>query len=309
MMTIEKYIKNIRRKADSALKANLPERKDKVSLGMRYACLGAGKRLRPILFITTLESLGGKINKGVMKIALAIEFIHTFSLIQDDLPSLDNDDYRRGRLTVHKAFGEDIAILASDALLNEAYRIILEDSSIDPVLKVEVAIELMRAVKNLIRGQEKDLGLTKPPHPKKTQFFRIGCGGKGTRISLLKLNEIYLDKTAVLIAACIKIAGILRRAKSEELKWLNSFGEKLGLAYQISDDILNITGDKEAFRGKQFSDQRKGRVTYVSLAGIKRSQEIAENLIREAKKDLEKIDNIDKEKLHCLCDFILKRTY
>ena len=292
VMSIERYVENIRRKADLALKRDLPQGKDKVSSAMRYACLSGGKRLRPILFITTFESLGGKTNKGVMKIASAIEFIHAFSLIQDDLPSLDNDDYRRGRLTAHKAFGEDIAILASDALLNDAYRIILEDSSLGPGLKVEIVTELTRAVKNLIRGQEKDLGLTKEKHT-----------------GLLKLNEIYLDKTAVLIAACLKIAGILRRVKSRELKRLNSFGKKLGLAYQISDDILNVIGDKKAFRGKRFSDQRKGKLTYVSIAGIKSSQEIAENLIREAKKDLEEIGNIDKEKINCLCDFILKRTY
>lgn len=291
-MLIGRYLENIREKTELSLKENLPLSKDRVSRAARYAVLNGGKRLRPILLVAALESLGGKINKEIFKIASAIEFIHAFSLIQDDLPSMDNDDYRRGKLTTHKVFGEDIAILASDILLSEACRIILDDNSLAQELKVKITFELMRVVRVLVRGQEKDLELTQKK-----------------RVGLSKLNEVYLDKTAALIAVCMKIAGILRRVKSEELMYLNSCGEKLGLAYQISDDILNVTSDKKMFKGKRFSDQRKGKITYVSLVGIEKSKSIAENLIKEAKRDMANIKNLNKERLYSLCDFIMGRTY
>ncbi len=291
-LAIKNYIEHIRKKVDLSIKKNLPQGNDRVSRAMRYAVLSGGKRLRPVLFIIAVKSLGGKLNRGVMKIAPALEFIHTFSLIQDDLPGLDNDDYRRGKPTVHKLYGEDIAILASDSLLNEAYKMLLEESSIDAGLRVRIACELMQTVKILINGQEKDLGLA----PRR-------------KVRLSRLNKIYLGKTAALIAVSIKIAGILRKVKTVELKHLNSFGMKLGLAYQILDDILNVTADNKEFKGKQFSDQKNEKVTYVSIAGIQESREITENLVTEAKNELAKINGIDKFKLSLLCDVILKRTY
>lgn len=289
---IEKYITDIRKKVNLSIRENLTSGNDRVSLAMRYAALNGGKRLRPVLFIAVFESLGGRIDSGILTIASAIEFIHTFSLIQDDLPALDNDDYRRGKPAAHKIFGEDIAILASDSLLNEAYKILLEEDAIDAGLKVKIASELMRTVKILISGQERDLALTsrKP-------------------IGLLRLKEIYSGKTAALITACMKIAGILRSVKANELRRLNSFGMKLGMSYQILDDILNVTADNKAFEGRKFSDQRKGKITYVSLIGVKKSKETVENLIKAAKWEIGKINYMDKEKLYSLCDFLLQRTY
>lgn len=289
---IEKYITDIRKKVNLSIRENLASANDRVSRAMRYAMLSGGKRLRPVLFIAVFESLGGRTDSGILTIASAIEFIHTFSLIQDDLPALDNDDYRRGKPAAHKVFGEDIAILASDSLLNEAYKILLEEDAIDAGLKVKIASELMRTVKILISGQERDLALT-PQKP----------------AGLLQLKEIYSGKTAALIAASIKIAGILRSVKAGEIRRLNSFGMKLGMSYQILDDILNVTAENKAFEGRKFSDQRKGKITYVSLIGVKKSRETAANLIKAAKLELAKIDHIDKEKLYSLCDFLLQRTY
>ena len=291
-LAIEKYITENRRKVNLSIGENLPSANDRVSRAMRYAVLNGGKRLRPVLFIAVFESLGGRIDSGILTIASAIEFIHTFSLIQDDLPALDNDDYRRGKPAAHKVFGEDIAILASDSLLNAAYKILLEEDAIAAGLKVKIASELMRTVKILISGQEGDLALT----PRKPA-------------GLLRLKEIYSGKTAALIAACAKIAGILRAVKAGELRRLNSFGMKLGLSYQILDDILNVTAENKAFKGRKFSDQRKGKITYVSLIGLKKSQEIVENLMRQAKRELAKIDKIDKGTLFLLADFILQRRY
>lgn len=231
-------------------------------------------------------------NRAVMRIACALEFIHAFSLIQDDLPAMDDDDYRRGIPAVHKAFREDIALLASDALLNEAYRIVLEIEGIEAKPKAKVVFELIHAVKMLLMGQEKDLYLSRTKQP-----------------ALSELNKIYLNKTAALITACIGIAGIIRGIGDRQLRLLNSFGQRLGLAFQIQDDMLNVAGDMRMLRGKRFSDRKKGKITYVSIAGIGRSKEIVTRLIGEAKKALEKIKNIDTQRLLGICDIILHRTY
>lgn len=289
---MERQFKSYRRKIEASLKGALPKDKSGISRVMRYSVLGAGKRLRPMLFLAAYESLGGSINRSVLRIACAIEFIHSFSLIQDDLPAMDNDDYRRGRLTAHKAFKEDIALLASDALLNEAYRIALENEGIEGKLKAKTALELTAAVNRLLEGQEKDLSLSRlKPH------------------TLSELDKIYLNKTAALISCCLRIAGMLRGVSGRQLNCLSSFGQRLGLAFQIQDDILNVTGDKQALRGKRFSDRRRGKITYVSIAGIKRSEGIVTRLIKEAKKDLEMIKDIDKERLLGFCEVILRRTY
>lgn len=289
---MERQFKSYRRKIEASLKGVLPKDKSGISRAMRYSVLGAGKRLRPLLLLAAYESLGGSINRPVLRIACAVEFIHSFSLIQDDLPAMDNDDYRRGRLTAHRAFKEDIALLASDALLNEAYRIALENEGIEEKLRVKTVLELTAAVNRLLEGQEKDLSLSRlKPH------------------TLSELDKIYLNKTAALITSCLRISGMLRGVSGRQLNCLSSFGQRLGLAFQIQDDILNVTGDRQALRGKRFSDQRRGKITYVSIAGIKRSEGIVTRLIKEAKKDLEKIKDIDKGRLLGFCEVILRRTY
>lgn len=291
-LEINRRIDAYRKKIDASLKSCLPKDKSGISRAMRYSVLGAGKRLRPMLFMAAYESLGGRIGAAVMRIACAIEFIHSFSLIQDDLPSMDDDDYRRGRPTAHKAFREDIALLASDSLLSEAYRMVLENDRMEAGLKARVTLELMRAVNMLLAGQEEDLGL-----------------GHTQPCSLSELNKIYLNKTSALLTCCIRIAGILRGITAQQLSYLSSFGRGLGIAFQIQDDILNVTGDKRMLRGKRLSDRKKGKITYVSIAGLKRSREIAARLIGQTKEDLEKIKGMDKERLLGICDIILRRTY
>lgn len=291
-MDIERYVKYIQKRVDAVLIKILPPGTSSVSRAMRYAALNGGKRLRPILLIAAYQSLGGTIEAKILKIACSLECIHTFSLIQDDLPALDNDDYRRGKPATHKAFGEDTAILASDALLNEAYKIILEENSLTHKAKLNILLELTRAIQRLIRGQEKDLKLE-----------------KGKQASLARLNEINKDKTGTLFCACVKIAGILRKAQNLKLKRLESFGEKLGLAYQILDDVLNVTASAEAFQGKRFSDRKKSKITYVSVIGVEESQRIAQDLMRQAKEAAMKVSNLNTEKLFSLCDFILRRSH
>ena len=286
------YIRHLKATVDAFLREELSSGRSKMRQAMRYAVLRGGKRLRPIILITAYESLGGKLNKDVLKIAASLELIHAFSLVQDDLPSLDNDDYRRGRLTTHKACGEAIALLASDALLNEAYGIILEDASIAAGLKIKILLELTRSIKELIHGQAADLALA-----------------ESRRVSLNTLNTINRGKTAALLKACLRIAGIMQKVSTEDLFELTSLGEKLGLAYQILDDVLNVTSDKQMFKGKRFSDRDKGKTTYVSIMGIDRSQKIAQRLMRQAKAHIRRIKGIDAQKLSSLCDGILQRAY
>lgn len=292
MLKVEKYIYYIKQRFDSHLRNILPNDKSNISQAIRYAMLNGGKRLRPVLLIAVYECLGGKINKTILTLAASLEFVHGFSLIQDDLPSLDNDDYRRGVLTTHKVFGENSAILASDALLNEAYAIVAQEASLDAKLRLEILQELTRAIRRLIIGQEKDLRLAKEK-----------------KISPATLDEINKDKTGALLCACITIAGLLRNVPPLALKGLSVFGEKLGLAYQIVDDVLNVTSEKEMFKGKRFSDRQKGKATYASLVGIQKSQQIAASLMMQAKKEIAKVRNLNQQKLFQLCDFILKRTY
>jgi len=160
-LNIEKYIYSTREKVDSHLKRILGQGKSGIDKAMRYAVLNGGKRLRPILLIATYQALGGSLDRRIVNISASIEFIHAFSLIQDDLPALDDDDFRRGLPTTHKAFGEDVAILASDLLLNQAYAVIAKEPSLNPELKIGILLELSTAVKDLIEGQGKDLGLCK----------------------------------------------------------------------------------------------------------------------------------------------------
>lgn len=291
-LDIERYVKDIKERVDSTLVRILPKASGSVSRAMRYAVQSGGKRLRPVLLITTYQSLGGKIDRKIVTVACSLEFIHAFSLIQDDLPPLDNDDYRRGKPTTHRAFGEDTAILASDALLNEAYKIILDESHFSQKVKLKVLSELSKAVQKLIIGQERDLELEKEK-----------------RVSLAQLNEINKEKTGALLRACAKIAGILRNVPDVEIKALEAFGEKLGLAYQILDDVLNVTAEAQAFRGKRFSDRQKGKVTYVSVIGVRKSRRTAQGLMRQAKEEVMKVSHLNTEKLFRLCDFILRRSH
>ena len=291
-LNIEKYIHSTRVKVDSHLKYILGQGNSGIDKAMRYAVLNGGKRLRPILLIATYQALGGSLDRRIVNISASIEFIHAFSLIQDDLPALDDDDFRRGLPTTHKAFGEDVAILASDLLLNQAYAVIAKEPSLNPELKIGILLELSTAVKDLIEGQGKDLGLCKEK-----------------KITLDTLNKINTGKTAALLVACVKIAGRVRKVSPKELGNLRSFGEKLGLAYQIVDDVLNVTSDKKMFQGKRFSDRQKGKKTYVTVVGIKRSEEIAGSLIARARKDLSKVKNLDTTILFELSSFLMNRRY
>jgi Geranylgeranyl pyrophosphate synthase len=233
----------------------------KVKDAMRYSLLAPGKRLRPIIMLNVIRSYGLDCLKYI-DIACAIEMIHTYSLIHDDLPGMDNDDLRRGRLTCHKQFDEATAILAGDALLNEAVNVIL-NVDIGDSLKLRVIKELYQAsgANGMIYGQQQDL------------YF------EERNASLEDLKNIHKYKTGAMIAASFTIGSLIANPKDIE-KW-REFGYNLGLAFQIQDDILDVTGNEELLGKKVGSDVQNHKSTYVTLLGIEKSEAYIQELFED----------------------------
>lgn len=243
---------------------------------IRYSLTSDGKRLRPILCMASCELFSGEYQK-VVGVASAIEMIHTYSLIHDDLPSMDNDDVRRGKPTNHIEFGESTAILAGDALLADAFSLITNElvfNGCNPEISLKVISILSNSIgsKGMVLGQAMDL------------FFE----GK-ENIDVETLSKIHFLKTGALIEASIMIGAHLGGANEDELELLRNFSRKIGLSFQISDDILDITGSKDF--GKQTgSDAKKNKQTFASVLGIDRSKDLVKSLTEEALRELDKLD-------------------
>ncbi|MEF3281024.1 MAG: polyprenyl synthetase family protein [Elusimicrobiota bacterium] len=265
---------------------------------MLYSINAGGKRIRPALMFLVYEMLCGKDKKNIVDAAAAIEMVHTYSLIHDDLPAMDNDDLRRGKPTNHKVFGEGIAILAGDGLLTDAFNIIASSRDIKENLKAKV-IEILSyhsGSSGMVSGQVEDL-LSEGKFRKKSE-----------KKSLKKIIDyIHLHKTADMIMAGCEIGCILSE-KYSQFNNISDFGKKIGLAFQITDDILDIIGNKKKL-GKMGSDLKNQKLTYVSLFGIEESQKIAERLFNSAINSLEKIvlNNIYKQLLKDLAFLIIRR--
>ena len=235
---------------------------------MEYSLMAGGKRLRPILVLVTYKLF--KDNYEVcMPYAVAIEMIHNFSLIHDDLPAIDNDDIRHGKLTNHKKFNEATAILAGDGLLNNAYIVISEDllntsNKYELEKKLKVFNEFSNAVDRMIAGEYVD-----------TEF-------EGKEISSEYLEYTHKNKTAALLKLCVRMGAILAGSEEKELIKLTDYADKIGLAFQIKDDILSVEGN-ELITGKPVgNDEAKGKCTYVSKYGLEKSKEILEEMTKDA---------------------------
>ena len=253
---------------DSALPVIYPE---KIYEAMRYSLLAGGKRLRPILCLASCELAGGTTSMA-MPTACALEMIHTMSLIHDDLPAMDNDDYRRGKLTNHKVYGDDIAILAGDALLTYAFEFIAtKTENVPPQQVLQTIAYLGRAAGagGLIGGQVVD----------------VESEGK-TDVSLETLNYIHAHKTGALLEACVVCGAILASASTADLQRLSRFAKNIGLAFQIIDDILDITATQEELGKTAGKDVQAGKVTFPSLWGIEESRRQASQLVADAKDQL-----------------------
>lgn len=263
-----------------------------ISKSMRYSVFAGGKRLRPILLISACEALGGDREKAA-PFACAIEMIHTYSLIHDDLPAMDNDDYRRGMPTNHKAFGENIAILAGDALLNHSFEIMTEASYNSNDFK---CVEAMRAIgkasgiRGMIGGQV------------------IDVISDGKKINAKTLEFIHKNKTAAMIVGALTAGGILGGANETQVNRLAEAGERIGIAFQIQDDILDVTSTKEVLGKNVKSDEKNEKTTYVTMYGLEKSKEFVEQLSSEAVEILEQFSKNDRFLID-LTRYLIKRYY
>ncbi|MEL6139182.1 MAG: geranylgeranyl diphosphate synthase CrtE [Cyanobacteria bacterium J06628_6] len=261
---------------------------------MRYSLLAGGKRLRPILCLATCQLAGGEPDMA-MPTACALEMVHTMSLIHDDLPSMDDDDYRRGRLTNHKVYGEDVAILAGDALLAYAFEFIAAQTPnrVPAERTLRVIQRLGRAVgaAGLVGGQIVDLASEGQPD-----------------VSLDQLNFIHMHKTAALLEVSVVSGALLAGANDDTLARLTRYAQNIGLAFQIVDDVLDITSTQAELGKSIGKDEAAQKATYPSLLGLEASQQRAEQLIQSAKAELTGFGD-ERQPLLALADYITARTH
>ena len=243
----------------------VPAYDETLEKAMEYSLMAGGKRLRPVLLMAAADAVG-KDGAAFLTTGCAIEMIHTYSLIHDDLPAMDNDDYRRGKPTNHKVFGDGIAVLAGDALLTLAFEVMLRQEDAAPETLVTVVSEMSRAAGpyGMVGGQVLDLE------------------GEGRRLDLAALRKIHMGKTGALFCAAIRSGAILAGAKEEELAALTLYAERFGLAFQITDDILDVTGDEAAIGKPVGSDVRNEKATYVTLTSLEEAKKLAEDAVDEA---------------------------
>lgn len=263
---------------------------------MEYSLFAGGKRLRPLLLIETARVFSDNIVDAI-PLACGIEMIHTYSLIHDDLPAMDNDDYRRGKLTNHKVFGENIAILAGDALLNYAYEI---------MIGYTVELKNESKIKQYIQGLMEITGASG------TQGMIVGqvadILNDGNKIDKEKLDYINGNKTGALIRSAVRAGAIVNQCDSKRLIYLTKYSEILGLAFQIVDDILDVVGNPEKLGKNIGSDEKNKKSTYVDFFGLEESNIIVDELLKNALSNLEKC-NIKDSILIDLAYFICKRDY
>ncbi|MDD5455256.1 MAG: polyprenyl synthetase family protein [Candidatus Ratteibacteria bacterium] len=252
------YIEKKQKKINATLKNLLPPKnKDILSKAIHYSVFSGGKRFRPILCLAAYEMFHSE-NNNILTIASSIELFHAFTLVHDDLPCMDNDDYRRGKLTSHKVFGEPLALLAGDALFNLGYEVIV-NSKIPDKVKIEVIKEISRSLgtEGVVGGQAKDITTKKK------------------NLSIKQLKKIYLGKTASLLEASVKIGGLVAGATARQLNALSCYGKNLGLGFQIMDDVL------ETIEGSKVAEEN-----YVTLAGLENAKKEAIKTIDKAKNSL-----------------------
>ena len=292
---VKAYLEQRRMMVDTALERVLPpesEAPQSIHRAMRYSVLAPGKRLRPVLVIAGAEAVGGRA-ADVLDTACALELIHAYSLIHDDLPAMDDDDYRRGRLTNHKVFGEAMAILAGDALLTLAFRLVAGNAArllTTPAVVGAVVAEVADAAgtDGMVGGQVVDIE------------------SEGKTIAPEMLDYIHLHKTAALIRAALRVGALLAGARAEQVEAVSRAGQALGLAFQIVDDILDVEGSLAELGKTAGSDERKQKATYPSLHGLEKSKERARALIEETKHLLTPLGPA-ADPIRALADYVVDR--
>jgi len=238
---------------------------EKIMQAMEYSLMAGGKRLRPILLMAAADASGGNGEK-YLQVASALEMIHTYSLIHDDLPAMDNDDYRRGKLTNHKVFGEAMAILAGDGLLTLAFEVALRQKDVPHEILFNVLEEISKAagVAGMVGGQVIDLR------------------SEGVQIDLATLKLMHTGKTGALFKVAIRSGALLAQAPADKLDALTRYAENFGLAFQITDDILDVEGDAKILGKATGSDAKNNKSTYVSLTSLDEAKKLAQETVNDA---------------------------
>jgi len=284
------HTKRINRALESILET--PGRSDRILEAMKYSLMAGGKRIRSILCMAAAETAGGDA-ENAMPAACALEMIHTYSLIHDDLPAMDNDVLRRGKPTCHMAFDEATAILAGDALLTLAFQTLssIELSSADQAATWLRVIELFSHAAGycgMIQGQ------------------MIDIASEGSRLTLAELKSMHRLKTGALIEASLCSGAVLGGLNSNRIKMLESYAQNIGLAFQVADDILNVEGDPEMMGKAVGTDKLRNKATYPSLLGLQESKKFAKDLVKNALQALESFDK-KAEPLRAIANYIITR--
>ena len=270
---LKKDIKEKRENINMLIDRFLPRKDDypkEIHKAMRHTLFAGGKRLRPYLTILSYLLYKKKVTDDVIKAGAAIELLHTYTLIHDDLPEIDNDSYRRGKKTCHVVFGSNIALLAGDALLVEAFKMV-NSLEINPALKVKMIHDMavLSGDRGTIAGQMQDIL------------------SEGTEITRKTLEFIHLNKTSKLIQLCTRYGAYMAEVPSVEVKKMDMFGKKLGMAFQITEDILDVEGSSEKLGKSVGKDENVQKATYPALFGMEKSKKLAEKYTREAFEILE----------------------
>lgn len=256
---------------------------------MRYSLFAGGKRLRPVLLLAAADAVGADGDK-FLKVACGLEMIHTYSLIHDDLPAMDNDDYRRGKLTNHKVYGEGIAVLAGDSLLTYAFETMLSQEGVEPKTLLRVVKEIASAAgpEGMVGGQVIDME------------------SEGKAVPLDMLQQMHRAKTGALFRAAVRTGAILGGASEKEIEALTVYAEKFGLAFQITDDILDVIGSAEAIGKPVGSDLKNNKSTYVTLHSVEIAQQMAKETVTDAVEALAMFEERGAV-LKDLVEYLLKR--
>jgi geranylgeranyl diphosphate synthase type II len=288
-MTLNEYLQSRRALIDQTLDQHLPPAATPPAViheAMRYAVLGGGKRVRPIMAIAATEACGAAIEPLIVHFA-ALELIHTYSLVHDDLPALDNDDLRRGRKTTHVVFGEAIGILTGDALLTEAFSWLARPLPIEPAKQLRAIAEVASAIdsQGMIGGQVADLEATRP-HPalRSAQDDPLppGEGGAHPRVRAALLDFIHRNKTGKLLTASALLGGLLAGASDEKIDALRRYGNATGLAFQIVDDLLDLEETAATLGKTAGKDVAQGKLTYPALLGTDAARAKVDELLQVA---------------------------
>ena len=287
------YLRQRQKLVDKALQRCLPSATDKpvaIHKAMRYSVFCGGKRVRPILCLAACEAVSGH-SARAMDSACAMELIHTYSLIHDDLPCMDDDDLRRGRPTSHKIFGEGMAVLAGDALLTHAFELLAKNGAGLPTTQaLQVIKTIARAAdsRNLIGGQVGDLQ------------------AEGKKVSLAALRHIHLQKTAALIEAAVEAGALAGKASPKQCSALRTYARNIGLAFQVADDILDVLGDEKKMGKRVRKDSAKQKATYPGILGLEKSRDYLKRLTRSALSSLRSFD-AKADPLRAMARFIASR--